>query len=127
MNMGERIKELRIAKGYTQEELGKILGIKKAAIQKYENGNVENIKRSKIKLLAAALGVAPSYIMAYDEPNATLKHQPNYDISEAEQQLITLWRQLSHDNQIKVTGIIEFMFREESAAKEEYEDKGKRA
>ena len=63
MNMGERIKELRISKGYTQEDLGKILGLKKAAIQKYENGDVENIKRSKIKLLADALSVTPSYII----------------------------------------------------------------
>ena len=127
MNMGERIKELRIAKEYTQEELGKILCVKKAAIQKYENGGVENIKRSKIKILADALGVTPSYIMGWEEPIATLKYQPKEDISEDEQHLISSWRKLSHENQLKLTGVIEFMFREESATKEEYEDKIKRA
>src|SRR5665648_389469 len=123
MNMGERIKELRISKGYTQEDLGK----KKAAIQKYENGDVENIKRSKIKLLADVLEVTPSYIMGWDETIATLKYQPREEMSEVEKKLIFNYRKLSHDNQMKVTGIIEFMFDEESATREEYEDTIKRA
>lgn len=36
MDMGERIKQLRIANGLTQEELGKYIGVQKAAIRKYE-------------------------------------------------------------------------------------------
>ena len=127
MNMGERIKELRIAKGYTQEELGKKLGLKKAAIQKYENGDVENIKRSKIKLLADVLGVTPSYIMGWEEPNTTLKYQPREEITEDEKKLIFNYRKLSHDNQMKITGIIEFMFGEQVATKEEYKKYGKGA
>ena len=43
MNMGERIKQLRIANGLTQEELGKYIGVQKAAIRKYEKGEVKNI------------------------------------------------------------------------------------
>ena len=100
--MGERIKELRIIKGYTQEELGKMLGIKKAAIQKYENGDVENIKRSKIKLLADALGVTPSYIMGWDSPE---RHNPLG--TRKDDRLIKLWRQLPYDEQMKMLGRIE--------------------
>ena len=48
MEMGERIKKLRQEKGLTQEELGKYIGVKKAAIMKYEKGNVQNMKRSAI-------------------------------------------------------------------------------
>jgi transcriptional regulator with XRE-family HTH domain len=99
MTMGERIKELRIAKGYTQEELGKILGLKKAAIQKYEKGDVENIKRSKIKLLADALGVTPSYIMGWDNDS--------FFGTRRDDRLIKLWRQLPYEEQIKMLGRIE--------------------
>ena len=67
MNMGERIKKLRLEKGWTQEELGKCIGLKKAAIQKYEKGYVENIKRPNIKLLADALGVTATYLMGWDD------------------------------------------------------------
>ena len=102
MNMGERIKELRIIKGYTQEELGKMLGIKKAAIQKYENGDVENIKRSKIKLLADALGVTPSYIMGWDNPE-----RDKFSGTRSDDRLIKLWRQLPYDEQMKMLGRIE--------------------
>ena len=42
---GERIKKLRKEKGLTQEQLGKLLGVKKSAIAKYENNRVENLKR----------------------------------------------------------------------------------
>lgn len=66
MNTGQRIKNLRIQLGFTQEELGQKIGVKKAAIQKYENGTVENIKRSKIKLLADVLNTTPSYIMGWN-------------------------------------------------------------
>lgn len=44
MNMGERIKQLRIANGLTQEELGKYIGVQKAAIRKYEKGEVKTWK-----------------------------------------------------------------------------------
>ena len=45
MNMGERLKELRLKKGATQEEVGKIINVTKPTIMKYEKGLVENLKR----------------------------------------------------------------------------------
>lgn len=67
MNMGERIKQLRQEKGLTQEELGKYLGVKKAAIMKYEKGNVKNIKRSAIEILSNLFDVSPSYLMCLED------------------------------------------------------------
>ena len=55
MEIGEKIREARIAKGMTQEELGKIVGLQNSAIAKYENGRVVNIKRSTLQKLAIAL------------------------------------------------------------------------
>ena len=46
MTIGEKIKQARLAKGYTQEELGNLVGVKKAAINKYESGIVQNLKPS---------------------------------------------------------------------------------
>lgn len=67
MSMAERIKELRLAAGLTQEELGEKLGLQKSAIAKYENGRVENIKRSTIQAMADLFGVRPSYILGFDD------------------------------------------------------------
>lgn len=69
MNMGERIKQLRIANGLTQEELGKYIGVQKAAIRKYEKGEVTNMKRSSIQILSNLFKVSPSYLMCIDEEN----------------------------------------------------------
>ena len=65
--MGNRIKDLRINAGLTQEQLGDLVGLQKSAIAKYENGKTENMKRNVIKKMAEVLGVSPSYLMGFDE------------------------------------------------------------
>lgn len=67
MNMGERIKQLRLQKGLTQEELGKYIGVQKSAVRKYEKGSVTNLKRSSIETLAKLFNVTPSYLMCIDD------------------------------------------------------------
>lgn len=67
MNMGSRIKELRLENNMTQEELGAVLGVQKSAIRKYEKGEVENIKRSAIKKMADLFCVTPSYLMGFTD------------------------------------------------------------
>lgn len=84
MNMGERIKQLRKQKGLTQEELGEFIGVKKAAIMKYEKGNVKNIKRDSIEILSKLFNVSPSYLMCLEESNisdkkSSTKYIPLFD------------------------------------------------
>lgn len=67
MTMAERIKERRLALGLTQDELGEKLGLQKSAIAKYENGRVENIKRSVIFNMSKVLNCTPTYLMGWDE------------------------------------------------------------
>ena len=52
MNIGALIKKLRTKHGYSQEELGSMLGVQRAAVQKWECGTVKNLKRDTIKKLA---------------------------------------------------------------------------
>lgn len=63
MDIGEKIRAARIAKGMTQEELGEILGVQKSAIAKYENGRIVNIKRSTLKKISDVLGIRPSELI----------------------------------------------------------------
>jgi transcriptional regulator with XRE-family HTH domain len=63
MNIGNKIKSARISKGMTQEELGKLLGVQKSAIAKYESGRVVNIKRSTLKKISDILGIIPSELI----------------------------------------------------------------
>ena len=68
MEIGKKIREARIAKGLTQEELGKIVGLQNSAIAKYENGRVVNIKRSTLQKLAIALDLRGSDLIIENEP-----------------------------------------------------------
>lgn len=70
MTMGDRIKQLRIAKNMTQEELGEKVGVKKAAIYKYETGLVVNLKRGMIEKLASALDVRPTYLLGMEDESS---------------------------------------------------------
>lgn len=60
MNVGEYIKKLRIESGYSQEQLGNLLGVQRAAVQKWECGRVQNLKRETIKKLSEIFDVSPS-------------------------------------------------------------------
>lgn len=68
MEIGQKIKEARIAKGLTQEELGTMVGLQKSAIAKYENGRVVNIKRSTLQKLAHALDLRGSDLIIESNP-----------------------------------------------------------
>ena len=71
MEIGQKIKEARIKKGLTQEELGRIVGVQKSAIAKYENGRVVNIKRSTLQKIASALNIRPSELIFEESPQAS--------------------------------------------------------
>lgn len=67
MEMGERLKILRKEKGVTQEEVGKVIGVSKVTIMKYEKGMVENLKRNSIAKLAEYFNVRPTYLMCMED------------------------------------------------------------
>lgn len=73
--MGDRIKEMRSKLGLTQEELGKKLGVKRAAVNKWETGEVENIKRGTLEEMCRIFKVRPSWLMDLDVPDVTLTYE----------------------------------------------------
>lgn len=54
MTIGENIKKIRLEKGLSQKELGKILDVSQQMIGQYENPN-SNLKPETIKKIAIAL------------------------------------------------------------------------
>lgn len=87
MGMADRIKERRTFMGLTQEELGEKLGLQKSAIAKYENGRVENIKRSVISNMAKVLDCSPAYLMGWED-----KERPK---EESSPQIMQYYEQLN--------------------------------
>jgi len=63
MLLSEKIKYYRKRAGWTQEELGKRLGVKLAAVSKWECGLVENIPASRLRAMADLFGVPASSLI----------------------------------------------------------------
>ncbi len=71
MKTGNYIKKLRNEAGLSQEELGKQVGVQRAAVQKWESGMVKNLKKETIKKLSEFFNVPASNfiddeILSYD-------------------------------------------------------------
>lgn len=71
--IGYYIRQLRNEKGLTQEQLGALVGVQKAAVQKWENGSVQNLKRATIKKLAEIFNVSPaSFVKCENETDTKI-------------------------------------------------------
>lgn len=65
--MGDRIRSKRLENGWSMEELGNRLGVHRAAIGKWENGDVCNIKRSSIEKMARLFNCDPVWLMGFED------------------------------------------------------------
>lgn len=88
MEIGERIRLKRKECGLTQDELAKKLGIKNSAVAKYENGRIENIKRSTIQKMAEIFNCSPTYLLGLDERAPS----DEFALSDLEKQIILAYR-----------------------------------
>ena len=66
MSIGTRIKNLRKERNLSQEELGAMLGVQRAAVQKWESGLVKNLKRETVKKLSDIFNV-PTALFVDDD------------------------------------------------------------
>lgn len=67
--VGKRIKELRLSRGMTLEELGNKVGVGKSTVRKWETGEIANMRRDKIQKLADALNIPVGELMGWENVN----------------------------------------------------------
>ncbi|EEL73397.1 helix-turn-helix transcriptional regulator [Bacillus cereus] len=100
---GDRVKQLRKSKGWTQGELGDAVGLKKATISLIENNKRDRSERS-VSVFAEVLGCTSDYLLGFsDDPqlngeqHSRLKQEFNeiYEMlqkmPEAEQEMYLKW------------------------------------
>lgn len=68
MNLGNLLRQKRKEKGLTLEQVGKIIGVSKNTVSKYERNMIANIGRSKVIALSKLLDIPTvTFIEAIDE------------------------------------------------------------
>lgn len=76
MCFSKRMKQSREKRGMTLAELGKKIGKTEATVQRYESGNIKNLKNDTIENIANALNVNPAYLMGWiDEDDYEVQHR----------------------------------------------------
>ena len=106
MDIGQRIRKARIAKGMTQEELGNIVGVQKSAIAKYETGRVVNIKRSTVQKIVSALNIRPSELIFESSPETTANFHVQILTDLELMDALKEYYELSKENQKMVRDLI---------------------
>lgn len=74
-NMGQRIRDRRIALELTLDELGKMVGVGASTVRKWETGFIKDMRSDKIQKVADALDVTPAYLMGWDESQSVSVEQ----------------------------------------------------
>lgn len=76
LTIPERLKDLRIERGLTLEQLSEVTGISRAALGKYEADDFKDISPFSIAALAKFYGVSADYLMGLTET----KNHPNTEL-----------------------------------------------
>lgn len=74
-SIGEKLKQLRLQRKLTLEEVGKAINASKQTLSKYEKNIVTNIPFNKIERLAEMYNVTPTYLMGWEEQNNVLSER----------------------------------------------------
>ena len=78
LTIQERLKDLRVERGLTLEQLAEATGISKSALGKYESDDYKDISPYSIVELAKFYGVSTDYLMGMTET----KNHPNTDLHD---------------------------------------------
>ena len=66
MTIGKRIKQLRMNRGLSIDDLATKLGKNRTTIYRYENGDIENLPLGILNPLAEVLDTTPGHLMGWN-------------------------------------------------------------
>jgi transcriptional regulator with XRE-family HTH domain len=90
----ERLKERRLALNLTLLDVADALGVKEATAQRYESGEIKNIKHETIVELSKLFRCTPQYLMGWSDDLLEKPSSPNSDfhLSEHEKEVVIGYR-----------------------------------
>lgn len=108
----ERLKKRRIELNLTLLYIAEELGVKEATVQRYESGEIKNIKHETILQLASILKCSPEYLMGWQDE----LFSSNIPLSNDEKELLNIYRRLNPEGKNKLqeraSALLEYGFEE---------------
>ena len=75
MEVKDILKKRRLEIGLTMKQVAEAVGVSEGTISRWESGDIVNMRRDKIALLADVLRITPAVIMGWDEKPKPLARQ----------------------------------------------------
>lgn len=92
MDISKKIKELRLKKDLTLEQVGDYVGVSKATVLKWESGHIKNMRRDKIVKLSEVLGITPGELIGWESSESILIPDDYMQVSPHERSMILAYR-----------------------------------
>ena len=96
-----KIKYLRLERGWTQDDLGKLLNVQKAAISKYENG-IASPSIEILKTMSSLFGVSIDYLLDNDKKSQLT----NKFLSDEQSSLLKKYDALADDGRQLIQSLL---------------------
>lgn len=124
MTVGTRIKQRREEIGMSVDEFAAKLGKNRATVYRYERGDIKRLPLEILEPISNVLGVSPGYFMGWteSEPKPRTISEKETVLTEDEQRLLDLFRQLPPKEQGSLLGRAELLVEQRREA--ETEDAG---
>ena len=126
MSVKDIIKQNRLRLGLTMKELADQVGVSEATISRWESGEISNMKQSGIAALSKALGISPSIIMGWEEPDTSQGWYLDSETAKAAQEmydnhrvLFDASRKLTPESIKEVEKFIEYQLAKENQENED--------
>ncbi|THF81187.1 helix-turn-helix domain-containing protein [Cohnella fermenti] len=115
MNMGERLRELRLKRNVSQEEVARHIGITRSAYSHYEINNRQPIYETLIKL-AAYFDVSLDYIIGGNAPSQSMHIIDLPDATDSKE-ILMLLRGMNHEQRKQSLSLLHEMMRQDNPAR----------
>lgn len=109
MTLSYVLKTRRKELGLTLLDIAKMVGVTEATVQRWESGNIKNLRHNRIVKLAEALEVQPSTLMGWDDLSE--KKSPSIE-DGARSEIEAILNRLEPEKLEKVLSLLNLMFSE---------------
>ena len=104
MKMNDKIKNRREELGLTLQEVGDYIGVSKATVQRYESGEIKNLKLVIIEKLTQVLKINPSYLMGWESEDDRI-----FGLNRDSEDVLNNYRELTSEDKEKAKAFLKFL------------------
>jgi transcriptional regulator with XRE-family HTH domain len=74
-DIGTKIRHRRLQLDLTQQQVGEYINVSKATVQRYESGEIKNLKQETIEKLSEILKISPGYLLGWLDDYGNPTHE----------------------------------------------------